>query len=169
MWDISIFEVSSIEFGGQWINLCDKHVNSFFNCMVIGVYVASSMQDRAKLWEDITTPKFASKLPMVVIGDFNEPLHAHERSSIYFNHLRSTSLRNFLSNCDLIEFKLQSHHFTWFRGGSMSRIDRAFASPEFHLQFHSYHSTATLEGCLIIVNYFFRHQRKIGDGSLSAS
>jgi len=49
MWDISIFEVNSIEFGGQWINLCDKHVNSFFNCMVVGVYVASSMQDRAKL------------------------------------------------------------------------------------------------------------------------
>ena len=77
MWDISIFEVSSIEFGGQWISLYNKHV---------GVYVASSEQDRANPWEDITTPKFAFEIPMVVIGDFNETLHAHERSSSYFNH-----------------------------------------------------------------------------------
>jgi hypothetical protein len=127
--------------------------------MVVGVYVASSMQDHVKLWEDIITLKFAFELPMVVIGYFNETLHAHERSSGYFNHSKSALLCNFLSDCDMIEFKLQSHHFTWFRGGSISRIARAFASPKFHLQFHSYHSTATLEGCLIIVNYFFRHQR----------
>jgi hypothetical protein len=47
----------------------------------------------------------------------------------------SALLRNFLSNCDLIEFKLQSHCFTRFRGGFMSRINRAFTSLEFHLQF----------------------------------
>jgi hypothetical protein len=32
--------------------------------MVVGVYAASSVQDRAKLWEDITTLKFAFELPM---------------------------------------------------------------------------------------------------------
>jgi len=63
MWDSSIFEVNSIEFGGQWISLSGKHVNSSFNCMVVGVYAASSVQDRAKLWEDITTLKFAFELP----------------------------------------------------------------------------------------------------------
>jgi hypothetical protein len=47
----------------------------------------------------------------------------------------SALLRNFLSDCDLIEFKLQSHCFPWFRGGSMSRINMAFTSLEFHLQF----------------------------------
>jgi endonuclease/exonuclease/phosphatase family metal-dependent hydrolase len=93
------------------------------------------VQDRAKPWEDITTPKFAFKIPMVVIGDFNETLHAYERSSGYFNHSGSALLRNFLSDCDLIEFKLQSHCFTWFREGSMSRIDRAFTSIKFHFQF----------------------------------
>jgi hypothetical protein len=36
MWDSSIFEVNSIEFGGQWISLCGKHVNSSINCMVVG-------------------------------------------------------------------------------------------------------------------------------------
>jgi hypothetical protein len=86
--------------------------------MVVGVYVTSSVQDRAKLWEDITTLKFAFELPMVVIGDFNETLHAHERSNDYINHLGSAALRNFLSNCALIEFKLQSSRFTWFRGVS---------------------------------------------------
>jgi hypothetical protein len=64
MWDSSVFEVNSIEFGGQWISLSGKHVNSSFNCMVVGVYAASSVQDRAKLWEDITTLKFAFELPM---------------------------------------------------------------------------------------------------------
>jgi len=103
--------------------------------MVVGVYVTSSVQDRVKLWEDITTLKFAFELPMVVISDFNETLHAHERSNGYINHLGSAALRNFLSNCALIEFKLQGSRFTWFRGGFMSCIDTTFASPEFHLQF----------------------------------
>jgi hypothetical protein len=85
------------------------------------------VQDRAKLWEDITTLKFAFELPMVVIGDFNENLHAHERSSGYINHLGSAALHNFLSDCALIEFKLQGSRFTWFQEGSMSCIDRAFA------------------------------------------
>ncbi|XP_073263045.1 uncharacterized protein [Populus alba] len=40
-------------------------------------------------------------------------------------------------DCELVEFNLQGHRFTWFRGGSMSRIDKAFASPDFHLQFPS--------------------------------
>ena len=84
--------------------------------LVVGVYAASSVQDRAKLWEDITTLKFAFELPMVVIGDFNETLHAHERSSGYINHSGSAALRKFLSDYALIEFKLQGSRFTWFRG-----------------------------------------------------
>ena len=116
MWDSSIFEVNSIEFRGQWISLCGKHVHSSFKCMVVRVYAASSVQDRVTLWEDITTLKFAFELPMVVIGDFNETLQANERSSGYINHSGSAALRNFLSDCALIEFKLQGNRFTWFRG-----------------------------------------------------
>ena len=94
MWDSSVFEVSSVEFGGQWINLCGTYIPSSFNCMIIGVYVASSVKERADMWEEITTLKFAFELPLVVLGDFNETLHAHERSSGHLNSSGSTSFRD---------------------------------------------------------------------------
>ena len=103
--------------------------------MIVGVYDASSVKERADLWEEITTLKFAFELPLVVLGNFNKTLHAHERSSGHLNSSGSTSFRKFISDCELVEFNLQGHRFTWFRGGSMSRIDRAFASPDFQLQF----------------------------------
>ncbi|XP_073265324.1 uncharacterized protein [Populus alba] len=137
MWDSSVFEVCSVEFGGQWISLCGTHIPSSFTCMIIGVYTASSVKDRADMWEEITTLKFAFELPLVVLGDFNKTLHAHERSSGHLNSSGSTSFHKFISDCELVEFNLQGHRFTWFRGGSMNRIDRAFASPDFQLQFPS--------------------------------
>jgi hypothetical protein len=137
MWDNSVFEVNSIEFGGQWISLCGTHIPSSFNCMIVGVYAASSVKERADLWEEIITLKFAFELPLVVIGDFNETLLPNERSSGNLNLSGSTSFRRFISDCELVEYNMQGHRFTWFRGGSMSRIDKAFASPEFQLQFPS--------------------------------
>jgi endonuclease/exonuclease/phosphatase family metal-dependent hydrolase len=133
MWDNSVFEVNSIEFVGQWISLCGMHIPSSFNCMIVSVYAASSVKERADLWEEIITLKFAFELPLVMLGDFNETLHANERSSGNLNLSGSTSFHRFISDCELVEFNMQGHRFTWFRGGSMSRIDRAFASPEFQL------------------------------------
>jgi hypothetical protein len=49
MWDNSIFEVNTIEFRGQWICLYGTHVNSFFKCMVVGVYTVTCVQELAKL------------------------------------------------------------------------------------------------------------------------
>jgi hypothetical protein len=57
------------------------HIPSSFNCMIVVVYAASSVNERADLWEEITTLKFAFELPLVVLGDFNETLHANERGS----------------------------------------------------------------------------------------
>jgi hypothetical protein len=135
MWDNSIFKVNSVEFEGQWISICGTHIPSSFNCMIVGVYVASSVKERADLWEEITTLKFAFELPLVVLGDFNETLHTHERSSGHLNLSGSTSFLRFIFDCELVEFNMQGHRFTWFKGGSISRIDKAFASPDFELLF----------------------------------
>jgi hypothetical protein len=70
---------------------------------------------------------------MVVLGDFNETLYSHETSSGYLNHSGSASFHSFLSDCELIEFNPHGNRFTWYRGGYMSRIDKAFATPDVHL------------------------------------
>jgi len=106
MWDNSVFEVNSVEFRGQWISLCGTHIPSSFNCMIVGVYAASSMKERADLWEEITTLKFAFELPLVVLSYFNETLHAHERSSGHLNLSGSTSFCRFISDCELVEFNM---------------------------------------------------------------
>jgi len=152
MWDNPIFEVSFVEFGGQWISLCGTHIPSFFNCTIVGVYAASLVKERADLWEEITTLKFAFDLSLVLLGDFNETLHAYERSSGHLNLSGLTSFRRFISDCELVEFNMQGHRFTWFRGGSMSCIDRAFLPWIFSCSSRLYLFAATLEGCPIIVS-----------------
>lgn len=75
---------------------------------------------------------------MILVGDFNETLRASEGSSGYLNRQGSWAFRNLIFECDLMEYPLQGHRFTWFRGKSKSRIDRAFASPAVHQQFISH-------------------------------
>ena len=73
--------------------------------------------------------------PLFIVGDFNETLHQCESNSGYLNGIGSTDFKRFISNCNLLEYPLSGHRYTRFHGNSMSRTDRAFATPYFHLTF----------------------------------
>jgi len=72
---------------------------------------------------------------MFIVGDFNETLHQYERNSGFLNAIGSADFKRFISSCNLLEYSLSGHRYTRFHGTSMSRIDRAFATPDSHLKF----------------------------------
>jgi hypothetical protein len=104
------------------------HASTKFSCVIVGVYASTSVSERQTLWNELTLLKSSFEVPMFLAGDFNENLHPSERSSGNLNVSGSKAIfKSFLSNYDLIEYPLAKHHYTWFRGRSMSRIDRDFA------------------------------------------
>lgn len=65
--------------------------------------------------------------PWFLIGDFNETLSKADRSSGLLNRRGASKFQGFINGYDMVEYLLVNHRFTWFRGNSMSRLDRAFA------------------------------------------
>jgi hypothetical protein len=65
---------------------------------------------------------------------WNETLNACG-SRGFLNLASAKDFKSFINTYDLLEYHLHGHRYTWCRGSSMSRIDRAFASPACHRQF----------------------------------
>jgi hypothetical protein len=137
MWKNTNFEVSNIEYGHGWIDLYGKHVHNDFHCFVIGIYAPCNYQDRQKLWDDLILLKHAFEVPWIIPGDFNETLSQKDRNSGICHPAGSNSFSRFLQSCELTEYPLAEGYFTWFRGGSKSKLDRMFANSSCHLHFPS--------------------------------
>ena len=125
----------SIEYGGQWVALFGLHAEEQFNCAIIGVYARTTVHERRELWDDLLILQAAFATPMFIVGDFNESSHQYERNSGFLNAIGSADFKCFISSCNLLEYSLGGHRYTRFHGSSMSRIDRAFATPYCHLKF----------------------------------
>jgi exonuclease III len=135
MWDNSKFAVSSVEYGHGWIGLFGQNVLTGFSGAVVGVYAPCNQADRLLLWKDLRILKAAFECPWFLAGDFNETMLRSDRSSGFINKVGSTAFRLFIDDCNLIEYNMSEGLYTWFRGGSMSKLDRIFSSPCCHLQF----------------------------------
>jgi len=128
MWDDDLFRVDSVEFAGSWISLFDSFVDDTFNCVMTRFYRAGSRTERAVSWMELTELRHAFlDHPCFLMGDFNETLSNADRSSRLLDRRGASEFQAFIDGCDLVEYPLVNHRFTWFRGGFMSRLDRAFA------------------------------------------
>jgi hypothetical protein len=68
-----------------------------------------------------------SDYPWFLIGDFNETLSKTNRSSGLLDRRGTLEFQAFIDDCELVEYPLVNYQFIWFRGGPMSRLNRAFA------------------------------------------
>ena len=137
MWKNTNFEVSNIEYDHVWIGLYGKHVHNDFHCFVIGIYGLCNYQNIQQLWDDLILLKHAFEVPQIIAGDFNKTLSQKDRNSGICHPAGSNSLSRFLQSCELIEYPLAEGYFTWFRGGSKSKLDRMFTNSSCHLHFPS--------------------------------
>lgn len=134
IWYEENFKVDNIECSGQWNAIFGSHVKTNFACAIIGVYAGCLVAERRVLWGEISILQVAIAIPLFIVGDFYENLHG-DRSSAYLNAVGSKDFHSFISHCNLVEYPLNGHRYTRFRGQSMSHIDKALAALECHLQF----------------------------------
>jgi hypothetical protein len=128
MWDDDLFRVDSTEFARSWISSCGSFVDDGFDCVITRYYGVGSRSERADSWMELTELRHAfSDYPWFLIGDFNETLSKADKSSGLLDWKRASEFQAFIDGCELVEYPLVNHQFTWFRGGSMSKLDRAFA------------------------------------------
>jgi hypothetical protein len=62
--------------------------------------------------------------PWFLIDGLNEILSKADKSSGLLDRRGASEFQAFIDGFDLVEYPLV---FIWFRGGSMSRLDRAFS------------------------------------------
>ncbi|MED6125319.1 hypothetical protein PIB30_067359 [Stylosanthes scabra] len=67
--------------GQKWMCLVGNLKEIGVNVMVVLVYAPNSIEGRREVWKEIVEVKSRVNLPVLAFGDFNEVLHAGERSS----------------------------------------------------------------------------------------
>jgi hypothetical protein len=91
-------------------------------------YGAGSRTERAVSWMELTELRHAfPDCPWFLIGDFNVTSSNLDRSCGLLDRRGASEFQAFIDGCDLVEYSLGNHKFTWCRGGSMIRLDRAFS------------------------------------------
>lgn len=130
IWNEENFKVDNIEYSGQWNAIFGSHVKTNVACAIIGVYVGCLVAERRVLWWGISILQVANAIPLFIVGDFHEILHGGDRSSAFLNAVGSKDFLSFISQCNLVEYPLNGHRYTRFRGQSMSHIEEAFAALE---------------------------------------
>ncbi|XP_016164208.1 uncharacterized protein LOC107606687 [Arachis ipaensis] len=68
-------------------------------------------------------------------GDFNEIVHVEERKGATSLPLSADEFKVWIQDMHLVDLSLTDHKFTWFRGRSCSRINRALVNVEWLEEF----------------------------------
>ena len=105
------------------------------------VYSEAQVNERYKTWNMLTRIVGAHNLPWVVMGDFNEVLHAHEHNGVGAKSQAQMDLfRDALDTCGLTDLGYRGNKWTFERrvtGGTYTRVrlDRGVANPEWLMAF----------------------------------
>ncbi|KAA3474645.1 reverse transcriptase [Gossypium australe] len=87
--------------------------------------------DRSKrkiLWEDLRSVAPSNLMPWLIMGDFNAILSPADKKSPYTIGKRCNFFGNFVDSCDLQDLGFHGPPFTWQRGETLVRLDRALAN-----------------------------------------
>ncbi|KAA3453866.1 reverse transcriptase [Gossypium australe] len=92
------------------------------------VYGSPDRSKRKLLWEGLhsITPK--KDTPWLVMGDFNAILSPADKKSSTSTGKRCEFFGNFIDSCDLQDLGFKGPPFTWQRGETLVRLDRALAN-----------------------------------------
>jgi hypothetical protein len=110
-------------------------------CIVVNVYSKCDIDGKRRLWDTFLMSKrvFGGGI-WCVIGDFNTVLNREERRCVNDSNFQSPSIEivefeAFVNNMNLIDLPVLGRKFSWFHpnGRTMSRIDRALVSEEWHV------------------------------------
>ncbi|XP_062005742.1 uncharacterized protein LOC133722901 [Rosa rugosa] len=91
-----------------------------------GFYGHPTTSESHRTWTLLRELSVQSALPWIVVGDFNEVLHASEKDgSCVRREGQMQQFRYVLAFCDLFDLGFSGSAFTWSRAGIRCRLDRA--------------------------------------------
>lgn len=113
----------------------------------INVYAHSGSKyrkERDALFSEEIVPHLSTDLPNIILGDFNCIILKGDSNGIVKNI--SQGLKTLISELDLIDIgkvTMKKTVYTFYRGDSMSRLDRIYAPDDFLKMVDSFESNAT--------------------------
>lgn len=134
--------------GGNWmgwkdsirIQIISSHpqfiflrINNFiFNkpLFISFVYGSLNRLKRKLLWEGLQSIAPNHSIPWLILGDFNTILSPSEKRSPFNIGERCNFFGNFVDSCALQDLGFSGPSFTWQRGGTFLRLDRALANDD---------------------------------------
>ncbi|KAL1171457.1 hypothetical protein V6Z11_A05G282800 [Gossypium hirsutum] len=126
-WNDSI-HIRIIQNHPQFIFLCVDNLIPDKSILISFVY---GSPDRSKLklfWEDLQSIAPHNFTPWLMMGDFNDILSPSDKRSHFTVGKRCNFFGNFVESCELQDLGYSGPPFTWQRGGTLVRLDRALAN-----------------------------------------
>ncbi|XP_015950467.1 uncharacterized protein LOC107475352 [Arachis duranensis] len=135
IWDESVFKMNNCYKVEIWLCVEGVLVKSSFNCTFFLVYGAHNRDEKVQVWEELSYMTGLCQISCCYMGDFNEIVHVEEKQGIVVLHRSTDDFKNWIKDMHLVNLPLTDRKFTWFRGHSCSRIDRALVSLEWLEEF----------------------------------
>ncbi|XP_016185449.1 uncharacterized protein LOC107627098 [Arachis ipaensis] len=110
-------------------------LKSSFNCAFILVYGAHNRDEKTHIWEELGYIAGLCQVPCCFLGDFNEIVHVDKRKGATSLPRSAKEFKVWIQDMHLVDLALTDRKFTWFRGRSCSRIDRALVNVEWLEEF----------------------------------
>ncbi|KAJ1388799.1 Ribonuclease H-like superfamily [Sesbania bispinosa] len=140
LWDDTV-EVEVIAHCKNYIHNCmkEKRESNFWECTF--VYGDPKPSPRRHLWNQLSLLQTSRDRPWELVGDFNQVLSAAEKDGLRPpNPSCMQSLKNFITDCGLIDLEMKGSKFTWFgnpRQGVVTRerIDRVIVNANWRFLF----------------------------------
>ncbi|KAA3478521.1 reverse transcriptase [Gossypium australe] len=95
---------------------------------LVVVYGSPDRNRRKLLWENLTNALPQASLPWLILGDFNAILSPQDKKSDRSIGKRCKLYGTFVDNCNLQDLGYIGPSYTWQRGNTFERLDRALAN-----------------------------------------
>jgi len=106
----------------RWLCVVGEIIESKTKCAFCVVYAPNSQHERLVVWDQLRRIKAQFQLPWIIMGDFNEVLHIHERRGATELTQGIRDFQSMVFDLQLIDMDI-GQSFTWIRRNAASRID----------------------------------------------
>ncbi|XP_016199799.1 uncharacterized protein LOC107640815 [Arachis ipaensis] len=130
MWDDGFFKMRNCYKGERWLCVEGILLENSINCAVFLIYGAHNRDEKLVVWEELSYMAGLCPGTCCFLGDFNEITQVEERRGSDSLPLSAQDCKNWKNDMGLVDLPITDRKFTWFRGQSCSRIDRALVSLE---------------------------------------
>ncbi|XP_016196283.1 uncharacterized protein LOC107637374 [Arachis ipaensis] len=130
VWDETVFKMNNCYKGSRWLCVEGVLLRNNFSCAFCLVYGPHDRRGKLDTWEELSFLYGLCQAPFCYLGDFNEITQLEDRKGINSLPVSAVEFKDWIQDMELVDLELTDRLFTWFRGESCSRIDRALVSLE---------------------------------------